>query len=66
MQLRSHFAQPKSLYQRLNQEAQRRRKEAALPQPGTKRQRLIRKARQAEADSDINDWISSPGLRAPL
>jgi hypothetical protein len=66
MQLRSHFTQPNSIYQRLNQEAQRRRKEAAFSQPGTKRQRLIRRVRQAEADSDINDWISSPGLRAPL
>ena len=55
----------KSLYQRLNDEAQRLRKEAHGAQPGVERERLIRKARQAEAASHIDAWLSSPGLRAP-
>ncbi len=66
MQTRSRFLpNPKSLYQRLNDEAQRLRKEARGTQPGVERERLIRKARQAEAASHIDQWLSSPGLRAP-
>jgi hypothetical protein len=66
MQSRPHFPQNTiSLYQRLNEEAQRLRKEARGTQPGVERERLIRKARQAETASHIDKWLSSPGLQAP-
>jgi hypothetical protein len=66
MQSRPHFPQhPISLYQRLNEEAQRLCKEARGTQPGVERERLIRKARQAETASHIDKWLSSPGLQAP-
>jgi len=66
MQSRPRFPQnPISLYQRLNEEAQRLRKEARGTQPGVERERLIRKARQAETASHIDKWLSSPGLQAP-
>jgi hypothetical protein len=66
MQTRPRFPQNlKSLSQRLNDEAQRLRKEARGTQPGVERERLIRKARQAETASRIDKWLSSPGLQAP-
>jgi hypothetical protein len=64
MHNRSHSQNQKSLYQRLNDEAQRLRKEAHDTQQGIERERLIRKARQAEAASHMDAWLSS-GLRAP-
>ena len=66
MQIRPRLPQnPKSLYQRLNNEAQRLRKEARGTQPGIERERLIRKARRAETASNIDEWLSSPRLQAP-
>ena len=42
-------------------------KEAAEKQPpgSTARELLLRRARQAETASHINDWLSSPGLQPP-
>jgi len=42
-------------------------KEAADKQPNGSqaRERLLRRARQAETGSNIGNWISSPGLRPP-
>jgi hypothetical protein len=65
MQPRNQFKQTTSLYQRLNEEAQRRRKDAKSVQSGIERNRHLRKARQAETASHIDEWLSSPGLRAP-
>jgi len=36
----------------------------ALP-PGAERDKLIRRARQAETALQIQDWLNSPGLRSP-
>jgi hypothetical protein len=51
---------------RLAEEA-RRFKEAAEQQPqGTlARELLLRRARQAETASHMNEWLSSPGLAPP-
>jgi hypothetical protein len=62
---RRRFKQLPPLAQRLVEEAQRLRKEASDTLPGIERQRLIQRARQAEAAYQINEWITSPGLRAP-
>jgi hypothetical protein len=42
-------------------------KEAAEKQPigSTARELLLRRARQAETASQINHWLSSPGLQPP-
>ena len=42
-------------------------KEAAQKQPpgSTARELLLRRARQAETASHINNWLRSPGLRPP-
>jgi hypothetical protein len=65
MQMRRRFIQSAPLSQRLTEEAQRLRKEAQGTQPGVERERLIRRAGQAETASHINQWLSSPGLEAP-
>jgi hypothetical protein len=54
-----------TLEDRLAEEA-RRFKEAAdkLP-PGTARELLLRRARQADTAANINKWLRSPGLQPP-
>jgi hypothetical protein len=37
----------------------------ALLGPGLRRNRLLEKLRQLDVAAHINEWISSPGLRAP-
>lgn len=66
MQQRHPVKYSTSLYQRLNEEAQRRRKEARGTPPGIERERLLRKARQADNASQMTEWLSSRGLRAPM
>lgn len=49
--------------QQLAAEAMRFREAAEKEQPGTMaRELLLRRARQAETASHINDWLTSPGL----
>ena len=52
--------------QRLAEEA-KRFKEAAEKEPhgSTARELLLRRARQAETASHVNEWLSSPGLQTP-
>jgi hypothetical protein len=64
-QQRRGFKQIDPLDKRLAEEAQRLRKEARGTPPGVERERLIRKARQAETAFHINEWLSSPGLKSP-
>jgi hypothetical protein len=63
--LRRRFEQAQSLEARLSEEAKRLRAEAKLLPPGAARDETIRKARQAEIASHINEWLTSPGLRPP-
>jgi len=52
--------------QQLAAEAMRFREAAEKEQPGTMaRELLLRRARQAETASHINDWLTSPGLTHP-
>ena len=62
---RRHFKQIDPLDKRLLEEAQRLRKQAQGTPPGIEREKLLRKARQAEAASHIGEWLSSPGLKPP-
>jgi hypothetical protein len=65
VQQRRRFTQTDTLEVRLAEEAQRLRKEAQGTPPGIERERLIRKARQAETGAHISEWLRSPGLRPP-
>ncbi len=65
MEKRRRIKQVTSLNQRLGEEAQRLRKQAQGTPPGIERERLIRRARQAETAGRMNDWLASPGLRPP-
>jgi len=62
---RRRFKQILSLEVRLAEEAKRLREEAKLLPPGALREENLRKARQAETGSRINEWLTSPGLRPP-
>jgi hypothetical protein len=53
------------LDQRLIEEAQRLRKEARGTHPGIERERLIRRARQAETPARITEWLTSARPAAP-
>lgn len=64
-QQRRRFKQPTPLDRRLKDEAQRLRKAAQGTPPGIEREQLIRRARQAETAAHMNEWLTSPGLRAP-
>lgn len=65
MSMKRHLIHTQSPEQRLGIQAERLRKEARGTPPGIERQRLIRKARLAEAGSHLSEWERSPGLRAP-
>ena len=65
MQKRRRFIQPRSLEERLAEEAKRLREEASLLPKGALRDATLRKARQAETGSHMSEWMRSPGLRTP-
>ena len=51
--------------QRLEEEAKRLRKEAQGTPHGVEREKLLRKARQAETAAHLQKWVKSPGLQPP-
>jgi hypothetical protein len=55
----------KTFQERLAEEAARFKELAEETPPGTQRELYLRRARQAETASDINDWLKSPGLQPP-
>jgi hypothetical protein len=65
VQKRSRVKQTSPLDQRLTDQAQRLRKEAKGTPPGVERERLLRRARQAEAAAHMEQWLTSPGVHAP-
>ena len=64
--MRRRLTQTYTLNQRLSQHSERLHREAQGTPPGFARDKLIRLARQAETASHIEEWLSSPGLKAPL
>jgi hypothetical protein len=66
VKLRPRVKHALTFAERLAEEA-KRFKEAAEREPlGSKsRELLLRRVRQAETASRINDWLRSPGLRSP-
>ncbi|MDA9504913.1 hypothetical protein XI09_09375 [Bradyrhizobium sp. CCBAU 11386] len=64
--MRAKPNQPKLPFQdRLALEANRLKDEANKLPHGPLRDAVIRKARQVETASHLDQWLSSPGLRAP-
>ena len=62
---RRRFKQLLSLSERLEQEAARLRAAAEKLPPGPQREQILRKARQTETATHVDEWLSSPGLQAP-
>jgi hypothetical protein len=62
---RRRITQIDSLEVRLANEAAKLRKQAKGTPYGIERERLMRRARQAETGSHISEWLSSPGLQPP-
>jgi hypothetical protein len=63
---RRRVKQTTPLDERLTQQARQIRTQAeALPQGSREREGLMRKARQADTASHMNDWLTSPGLKPP-
>src|SRR5258705_13451474 len=52
-----------SFEERLALEALRLKEQAKQLPPGERRGTLLRRARQADIDAHINEWIASPGLQ---
>jgi hypothetical protein len=65
MRQRHSFKETFPLDQRLAEEALRLRKEARGTPAGVERERLIRRARQAETAAKVQQWLSSHGLQPP-
>ena len=65
-QVRKRVKHLTTFEERLAEEARRFRAAAQEQPPGsTARELLLRRARQAETASHMNNWLSSPGLAAP-
>jgi len=59
-------SQPKlPLQDRMALHALRLNEEAQSLRPGPERDAMIRRARQAETASHVDEWLSSPGLQPP-
>jgi len=54
-----------SLRERLASEVLRLTDDAKALRPGREQDEMVRKARLMETASQINEWLTSPGLRAP-
>jgi hypothetical protein len=54
-----------TLFERLADEKKRIETAVGLVGPGTARNNLLDKLRQLDTAAHINEWLSSPGLRAP-
>jgi hypothetical protein len=62
---RRRFKQSETLEQRLSAEAAKLRNQAQVTPPGKDRERLIRRARHAEAAAHMSEWLKSPELQRP-
>ena len=62
---RPRIKHQKTFEERLAEEAVRFSVPAAQTPHGMQRELYLRRARQAETASHINDWLKSPGLQPP-
>jgi hypothetical protein len=63
---RNRTKHTKTFEERLAEEAARFKEAAAQLPPGPQREIYLRRARQAETASHINEWLTSPGLQPPI
>jgi len=54
-----------TLFERLLEEKKRLETQLGLVGPGGARNKLLDKLRQLDTAAHINEWLSTPGLRAP-
>ena len=62
---RRRFKNTLTFPERLDHKIERLRTEAEKLPHGSERDTLLRKARQTETASHVNEWLSSPGLQPP-
>jgi hypothetical protein len=62
---RRRFKQTTSLKDRLASFAEEIKKRASELRPGPERDALLKRARQADTASHIDEWANSPGLQPP-
>lgn len=62
---RRRFKQAESLHDRLATRANRLREQIDELPDGPEREALLKKLRQADTASHIEDWANSPGLQPP-
>ena len=55
-----------TLFERLSEEKKRLEMQLGLVGPGMSQNKLLDKIRQLDAAAHVNEWLSSPGLRAPI
>jgi hypothetical protein len=55
----------KSFQERLADDAARFRQLADQTPPGTQRELYLRRAQQSDMASQLNNWLTSPGLQPP-
>ena len=63
--MKSLIEQSKSFKDRLLHEAEEAGEQAKALPPGSQRDALLEKARQADTAAHIDEWLSSPGLQPP-
>jgi hypothetical protein len=54
-----------TIEQKCQQQSEAAKSEAEKLPRGKEREALVRRARQLHTASQINEWLSSPGLRPP-
>lgn len=55
-----------TLFERISEEKKRLEIHLRQVGPGMARDKLLNKLRQLDTAAQINEWLSSPGLRAPV
>jgi hypothetical protein len=65
MKQRRRFKQTVSLKDRLASFAEELKAKASQLRPGPEQDALLKRARQADTASHIDDWANSPGLQPP-
>jgi hypothetical protein len=65
MQKRRRFKQSTSLKDRLFSFANEMREKASRLPPGPEQDDVLRRARQADTASHLDEWINSAGLQSP-
>ena len=62
---RRRFKQQLTLQDRLGAWSKQVAEQAAALKPGPQRDALLRKARQADVATNLDNWAKSPGLQPP-